>query len=70
MRDRIDSGSSEAAVAGLVASEARGPRDEAYGALIALGYKPAEVDRLLKKVDAEGLSSEEIIRAALQAAAR
>lgn len=70
MRDRIDAGSPAAAAAGLTSPESREPRDEAYGALIALGYRPAEVDRLLKKVDAEGRTSEEIIRAALQAAAR
>jgi len=39
---------------------------EAFSALIALGYKPAEATRLLKSIDGEGLSSEELIRKALQ----
>ena len=46
-----------------------GAQAEAFSALIALGYKPAEVQRLLKNVDAAGLTTEEIIRRALQAAA-
>lgn len=46
-----------------------GPEDEAYGALVALGYRPPEAVKMLSKVDGEGKTSEEIIRAALQAAA-
>jgi Holliday junction DNA helicase RuvA len=42
---------------------------EAYGALIALGYKPAEVVRLLKAVDESVTSTEEMIRHALRSAA-
>jgi Holliday junction DNA helicase RuvA len=42
---------------------------EAYSALVALGYKPPEVVRLLKAVDASVQTTEEIIRRALQAAA-
>ena len=44
--------------------------DEAQDALVALGYKPAEAQRLIRSVSAEGKSTEEVIRAALQAAAR
>ena len=70
MRDRLD----EAPAGGVVpvAAPAGGPRagDEAYGALVALGYKPAEAARLLKKVDAEGLGAEDMIREALKAAAQ
>jgi Holliday junction DNA helicase RuvA len=46
-----------------------GAQAEAFSALIALGYKPAEVTRLLKAVDASVQTTEEIIRRALQAAA-
>jgi Holliday junction DNA helicase RuvA len=46
-----------------------GAQAEAFSALIALGYKPAEVTRLLKAVDASVQKTEEIIRGALQAAA-
>jgi len=35
-------------------------------ALMALGYKAADVQRMTKGVDTEGLSTEEIIRQALQ----
>ena len=41
---------------------------EARHALEALGYKPAEAQRMVQKVAGEGLSSEETIRAALKAA--
>ncbi|MGH8250021.1 MAG: Holliday junction branch migration protein RuvA [Steroidobacteraceae bacterium] len=47
-----------------------GPFAEAYAALVALGYRPVEVTRLLKSVDDEGAGTEELIRRALQAAAR
>lgn len=47
-----------------------GAQAEAYAALVALGYRPAEVTRLLKSVDNEGAGTEELIRRALQAAAR
>jgi holliday junction DNA helicase RuvA len=47
-----------------------GARAEAYAALVALGYRPVEVNRLLQSVDQEGAATEELIRRALQAAAR
>ena len=47
-----------------------GARAEAYAALVALGYRPVEVNRLLQGVEEEGLGTEEFIRRALQAAAR
>lgn len=45
------------------------PQSEAFSALVALGYKPAEVARLLGKVDPAATSTEELIRHALRAAA-
>jgi Holliday junction DNA helicase RuvA len=39
---------------------------EAQGALIALGYKPAEVVRMLKDLDGGRLSTEDMIREALK----
>jgi holliday junction DNA helicase RuvA len=48
----------------------RGAQAEAFAALVALGYKPAEVTRLLKHVEPEVQTTEEIIRGALQAAAK
>lgn len=47
-----------------------GSRAEAYAALVALGYRPAEATRLLKSVESEGVGTEDLIRRALQAAAR
>jgi len=42
---------------------------EAFAALVALGYKPPEVTRLLQKVDSSVSGTEELIRHALRAAA-
>ncbi len=43
-------------------------RTEAFDALAALGYKPAEIKRLLGSMQTEGMSSEDIIRQALRQA--
>ena len=48
---------------------AASPQAEAFSALVALGYKPAEVTRLLKGAGDEAGSVEELIRRALRAAA-
>ena len=46
---------------------ARSPAEgEAHGALLALGYKPGEVLRMLKDIDGGRLSTEEMIREALK----
>ena len=68
MRDRLAAplASPDAAAAGAPAS----PEGEAYGALVALGYRPAEATRLLKAVGPGTHSTEELIRRALQGAAR
>ena len=68
MRDRLAApspGSGAAAVAAGTSAES-----EAYGALVALGYRPAEAARLLKAVGPGTHSTEELIRRALQGAAR
>jgi Holliday junction DNA helicase RuvA len=39
---------------------------EAHGALLALGYKPGEVGRMLKDLDSVRLTTEEMIREALK----
>lgn len=68
MRDKIDeSAGNELVVKGRsVASDSRA---EAVDALVALGYKPAEVKRLLAKLDTKDKSAEDIIRLALRQAA-
>jgi Holliday junction DNA helicase RuvA len=69
MRDRLkDSETSAGAMP--VATAAASPESEAYGALIALGYRPAEATRLLKAVGPGTHSTEELIRRALQGANR
>ena len=42
---------------------------EGLAALVALGYKPNEVNKLFGKLDLDGLSAEDIIRQALKQAA-
>lgn len=68
MRDRIAGDGADAALAGGTPLE-RGPRGEAVAALVALGYKSAEVERLLGSIDTEGAGAEDIIRRALRRAA-
>jgi Holliday junction DNA helicase RuvA len=72
MRDRVKGFGEIAGVmvtAGGTVDAGIGPQAEAFSALLALGYKPAEVTRLLKSVDASVQTTEELIRRALQTAA-
>jgi Holliday junction DNA helicase RuvA len=55
---------------GPLSLAASSPQSEAFAALIALGYKPPEVTRLLKAADEPGLSTTDIIRRALKSAAK
>jgi holliday junction DNA helicase RuvA len=68
MRDRLATpeATSGAAAAGTAASA----EAEAYDALVALGYRPAEATRLLKAAGPGTHSTEELIRRALQSAGR
>jgi Holliday junction DNA helicase RuvA len=43
------------------------PVEDAVSALVGLGYKPQEASRMVRSINADDLSSEEIIRQALQA---
>jgi len=77
MRDRLDKlitnvgSSSGAGQSTIDASGVVAPRKDAVGdavsALAALGYKAAEASRMVRAVKTDGLGSEAIIRAALQA---
>jgi Holliday junction DNA helicase RuvA len=74
MRDRLGDWGLVAGAAGVPAGEqapnAGGDATrEALGALVALGYKSQEAQRMLQRIDTGDMSSEEIIRAALKAAA-
>jgi holliday junction DNA helicase RuvA len=71
MRDSVKKLSMPAGSAQLPGvSAAATPQSEAFSALIALGYKPPEVLRLLKTIDEPDLSTTEIIRRALKSAAK
>jgi Holliday junction DNA helicase RuvA len=68
MRDRLaaaEDGAPVPAVAGGISAET-----EAFDALVALGYRPAEATRLLKGVAPGTHSTEELIRRALKSAVR
>ena len=54
----------------LVSHAAVSPTEDAVSALIALGYKPQEASKMVRSLDVAGLSSEEIIRQALQGAVK
>ncbi len=73
MRDRLpglqDRTSSAEGAGGAVASP-HNPKQEAISALIALGYKAQDANRMVQNSAEEGSSCEEIIRAALQGAGR
>jgi len=45
---------------------AGGAEGEAHGALLALGYRPREISRMLKDLDTARLGAEELIREALK----
>jgi Holliday junction DNA helicase RuvA len=70
MRDRLKglSGAAVGGQPGAMPGAPASPQAEAFSALVALGYKPAEVTRLLQKVDPAVTATEEMIRHALRAA--
>lgn len=70
LRDRVDGLGTGVAGVSLVGAVPADPVAEASVALQQLGYKPAEVSRLVKDAAAPGDSAEAIIRKALRAALR
>ncbi len=67
MRDKIDKKPLQA-VANRIDADAGEPRNVAVDALVSLGYKLAEVKRLLAQIDLKEKSAEDIIRLALRQA--
>lgn len=75
MRDRLDddlrgilpASAAGEATAGAVAASSVG---DAIAALVALGYRHAEAERMVRAVETEGRTTEDIIRGALQAGLR
>ncbi len=68
MRDKVDNVGAPSLPGQKVSVEASA-RSEAVDALVALGYKANEVNKLLGKLDIDDLSAEDIIRQALKQAA-
>jgi holliday junction DNA helicase RuvA len=67
MKDRL-APSTEAAAAATATAPGASTEADAFGALVALGYRPAEATRLLKAAGPGTHSTEELIRRALQGA--
>ena len=70
MRDRLGDPGVPAGAGVVPVAIGANPESEAYGALVALGYRPAEATRLLKAAGPGTHSTEELIRRALQGANR
>lgn len=69
MRDRLKEVSSAMGLDAIVTDHvkpAAGAKSEAVEALVALGYKAAEADKMLRSFDTEGMNTEQLIRQALQ----
>ena len=69
MRDRL-APSSGGTADSLVLQAGAAPEAEAFAALVSLGYRPPEATRLLKAAGPGTHSTEELIRRALQSAAK
>ena len=69
MPDRIDAAVPGGGLATSLTVDAS-PRNEAIDALVALGYKPKEVNKLIAELDTEDKSAEDIIRLALRQVAQ
>lgn len=68
MRDRLKNISGAMGLKPVVSEAASlaGAKDEAIEALVSLGYKPIEADKMIRVVASDGLTTEELIRLALQ----
>ncbi len=64
--DQVGGGAGIAMPSAQSAGRPRSEKSDAVAALVALGYKPLEADRLVKAVADDGMDSETLIRAALQ----
>ena len=69
MKDRLDA-LDEAKLTGALPMTPSSVEGEAWTALVALGYKPAEVTAMLKPLAGQGGSAEDLIRRALQSQVR
>jgi len=70
MQDRLGETSGLASAGSSMPGVAQNPAKDAISALVALGYKQPDADRMVRAVAGDGMASEEIIREALKAAAK
>jgi Holliday junction DNA helicase RuvA len=71
LRDRLEGTATVPAAASDAApAAAASPVEDAVSALVGLGYKPQDASRMVRAIDSGAMSSEDIIRAALQATVR
>jgi Holliday junction DNA helicase RuvA len=71
LRDRLEGTATvPAAASDAVPAAAASPVEDAVSALVGLGYKPQDASRMVRAIDSGAMSSEDIIRAALQATVR
>ena len=71
LRDRLElSPEATTATAPASAAMASSPVEDAVSALVGLGYKPQQASQMVRVLKTADLSSEEIIRSALQAVVR
>ena len=67
LRDRLEASTMPATVAsGSPGAVVSNPVDDAVSALVGLGYKPQEASQMVRVIDSTNMSSEDIIRSALQ----
>jgi len=68
MRDRLKDISGAMGLKPVVSAAAKlaGAKDEAAEALVSLGYKPAEAEKMIRGLESDGLNTEQIIKLALQ----
>ena len=72
MKDKLQAEIESSLPSGVVvevAAQVDDPLEDALSALVALGYKANEAQRMVKAIKPDGLASEEIIRQALKGAA-
>jgi Holliday junction DNA helicase RuvA len=70
MQDRLGDTNAVIASGGGMSGIAASPVNDAISALVALGYKQADADRMVRSVSADDMGSEDLIREALKAAVR
>ena len=67
LRDRLEASMTPATVAsGSPGTTVSNPVEDAVSALVGLGYKPQEASQMVRVIDSTNMSSEDIIRSALQ----